>query len=111
MAEPINPGDHDPDLIRAVGERLNEHWPHLLNDGVQYRVAVDALDGAVQYQDNVLTRLRDAETERDTYRCALVALVRHVDTALYRSYYERLVPADVLAEALDTPATTETTDV
>ncbi|GAA3417684.1 hypothetical protein [Streptosporangium vulgare] len=50
-AEPINPGDHDPDLIRAVGDKLNEHWPHLLNDGVQYRVAVDALDGAVQYQD------------------------------------------------------------
>ncbi|WP_326646605.1 hypothetical protein OG884_18410 [Streptosporangium sp. NBC_01755] len=44
-------------------------------------------------------------------RASLVALVRHIDTALYRSYYERLVPADVLAEALDTPATTETTDV
>ncbi|WP_329431032.1 hypothetical protein OG339_48600 (plasmid) [Streptosporangium sp. NBC_01495] len=48
---PIDPGDHDPELVRAVGDKLNQHWPYLLNDGVQYRVAVDALDGAAQHQD------------------------------------------------------------
>ncbi|WP_433444636.1 hypothetical protein [Nonomuraea sp. CA-141351] len=50
QAEPIDPGQHAPDLIRAVGDKLNQHWPHLLNDGVQYRVAVDALDGALEYR-------------------------------------------------------------
>ncbi|MFC4014692.1 hypothetical protein ACFOY2_46230 [Nonomuraea purpurea] len=65
QAETIDPGRHDLELIRAVGEKLNEHWPYLLNDGVQYRVAVDALDGAGDERDR---RAEQAETERDQLR-------------------------------------------
>ncbi|MFG2076903.1 hypothetical protein [Nonomuraea maritima] len=59
QAEPIDHGQHDPDLVRAVGDKLNQHWPYLLNDGVQYRVAVDALDGALDHQDAQAEALAD----------------------------------------------------
>ncbi|WP_433364255.1 hypothetical protein [Streptosporangium sp. CA-115845] len=46
--------------------------------------------------------------ERERHRAALVALVRKVNEDQAPAYYEHLVPADVIAEALDTPTATET---
>ncbi len=32
------------ELIEAVGEALNDEWPHMLNDGVQKEVAALAIE-------------------------------------------------------------------
>ncbi|MGV9383493.1 phosphatase domain-containing protein [Nonomuraea sp. NPDC003707] len=65
-------------LVQAVGDKLNEHWPYLLNDGVQYRVAVDALGAAHEAgalpaadREHLRERLDDALAKREAYAAAM----------------------------------------
>ncbi|MFG6197702.1 hypothetical protein [Nonomuraea sp. JJY05] len=82
--------NRDP-LIQAVGAKLNEHWPYLLNDGVQYRVAVDALDaaqeaGAVPTADreHLRDRLDDAHAQREQAEAERDQLRERLDDALVK---------------------------
>lgn len=64
-------------MIREVGDELHEYWPGLLCDGLQYRVAADALAAAGHFREDEAEKLaelvaadidaeaRAAEAERD----------------------------------------------
>ncbi|WP_052424121.1 phosphatase domain-containing protein [Nonomuraea candida] len=78
-------------LVQAVGDKLNEHWPHLLNDGVQYRVAADALDAAAEAgvvptaeRAHLQERLDDAHAQREQAEAERDRLRERLDDALVK---------------------------